>query len=106
MSDQWNPWKMTILGLLLMGATSLVTTLVLGYRSENTSHAGTGIYSSSSSSRKFLTTNPIDVNACNAYAEQRAMGSAAGRVQGVDETRSHNDAYQTAYRTCMRQKGY
>jgi len=104
MSDQnWNSWKVTTLALLLMGATSLVTTLVVGYRSENSSHAGTAY--SGSSARKVLATNPVDVSACHAYAEQR-LGHGEPFMQGINETRSHDGEYQAAYLACMRRKGY
>ena len=147
----WNPWKMTTLGLLLVGATALVTTLVLGYRSdqEETKHPRTATYSGSPV-RKVSTPSQMDVDACNAYAEQRSsgkgqelvkdigvgglvgagvgaaggaiadggkgagkgaaigglVGATAGTLYGLNENKTHDGEYQTAYRSCMRQKGY
>jgi hypothetical protein len=84
----WNPWKMTTFGFLLVGATALVTTLVMGYRDYHedvkptraTSHSTALVQKASVPSR-------IDVEACHAYAQQRAGD-------------------EDAYRICMRQKGY
>lgn len=79
-----NPWRMTTLGLLLVGATALVTTLVLGYRSdqENTRQTRIATYSGSSV-RKVSTPSQIDVDSCNAYAEQRSSGKSQELVKDI-----------------------
>ncbi len=66
----WNPWKMTTIGLLLVGATVLVTALVMGYRSDP--ERGKTPMHSGTSMRKVSMPSQIDVDACNAYAQQRA----------------------------------
>ena len=147
----WNPWKMITLSLLLVGATALVTTLVMGYRNDSESgkppqvstHSGTSM-------RKVSMPSQIDVDACNAYAQQRAgdkgmevvkdaavgglvgagvgaaggaiagggkgagkgagvgglVGATAATLYGLNENKEHDAGYQTAYRSCMHQKGY
>ena len=133
MSDaDWNPLKMTTFGLLLVGATALVTTLVMGYRADSEDVKRTGATSrANASSRKASVPTPIDVEACQAYAQQRTgdkttdrvkevaiggvvgagAGAAGGPVadggSGAGKGAARHDAqYQAAYRSCMRQKGY
>ena len=80
----WTPWKMTTFGFLLVGATALVATLVMGYRddredveqSKATSRANT-------STRKALVPSQIDVEACQAYAQQRAEDKTMSVVKDV-----------------------
>ncbi len=87
----WNPWKMTTFGLLLVGATALVTTLVVGYRDDHVDVKQTRAASHTNASpRKASVPSQIDVEACQAYAQQR----------------SGDKTNQAAYRSCMRQKGY
>ncbi len=81
----WNPWKMTTFGLLLVGATALVTTLVMGYRADRVDVKQTRAAShANASARTVPVPSPIDVEACQAYAQQD----------------------QAAYRSCMHHKGY
>lgn len=89
----WNPWRMMALGLLLVGATVLVMTLVMGYRGAQweLTPSQPPMYSNAPARAGSVPTR-MDVDACNAYARQQ---SATGDAQ-----------YQTAYRVCMRQKGY
>ena len=90
----WNPWRMMALGLLLVGATVLVTTLVMGYRgaqweltpSQPPMH-------SNAPARVVSVPSQMDVEACNAYARQRTGKSI-----------TDGSEYQAAYRSCMRQK--
>src|SRR3989442_5105834 len=68
----WNPWKMTTFGLLLVGATALVTTLVMGYRDDHEDVNQTGATSRANALvRKTSVPSQIDVEACQAYAQQR-----------------------------------
>jgi hypothetical protein len=91
----WHPWKMTTAGLLLVGATVLVTTLVMGYRNNpQEAPMPRATIHSSGSVLKASVPSQIDVDTCNAYAQQRA-----GAVGGETE-------YRAAYRSCMRQKGH
>ncbi len=85
----WHPWKwkMATVGLLLVGTAVLVTTLVMGYRN-NTQEVPMPRATTHSS-----VPNQIDVDVCNAYAQQRS--GAVGDTE-----------YQAAYRSCMRQKGH
>ncbi len=133
MSDaDWNPLKMTTFGLLLVGATALVTTLVMGYRADSEDVKRTGATSrANASSRKASVPTPIDVEACQAYAQQRtgdktmdmardvaiggAVGAGSGAAGGATAdggsgagkgAARHDAQYQAAYRSCMRQKGY
>src|SRR5438445_1221275 len=65
----WNPWKMTTFGLLLVGATALVTTLVMGYRDDREDVNQTGATSRANALvRKTSVPSQIDVEACQAYA--------------------------------------
>ncbi|MBI3809291.1 MAG: hypothetical protein HY284_02380 [Nitrospirae bacterium] len=89
----WNPWRMMALGLLLVGATVLVTTLVMGYRGvpwERT--PSQSLMHSNAPVRAVSVPNRIDVDACNTYARQKSGASDAKR--------------QAIYRSCMHQKGY
>ena len=71
--NNWNPWKVTTISLLLVGATVLVTTLVMGNRNDPergkppmaSTHSGVSM-------RKVSMPSQIDVDACNAYAQERA----------------------------------
>ena len=92
----WNPWRMMALGLLLVGATVLVTTLVMGYRGvpwERT--PSQSLMHSNTPGRAVSVPNRIDVGECNAYARQRTGRSIADGSE-----------YESAYRFCMHQKGY
>src|SRR3989442_13594033 len=128
----WKPWKITTFGLLLVGATALVTTLVMGYRADRedvkqskaTSRANAPV-------RKTSVPSQIEVEACQAYAQQRtgdktmdmakdvAMGGVVGAGAGAageaiaDGSSGagkgavrHDAQYQAVYRSCLRQKGY
>jgi hypothetical protein len=129
----WNPLKMTTFGLLLVGATALVMTLVMGYRADREDDKQTGATSRANAPvRKTLVPSQIeDVEACQAYAQQRTgdktmdkvkddaiggvvgagTGAAGGAIadggSGAGKGAVRYDAqYQAAYRSCMRQKGY
>lgn len=103
----WNPWKMTIFGLLLAGATALVTTLVMGYRADRENVKQTGAASrANASARKASVQSQIDVEACQASAQQRTEDKTIGTLYGLNNTTRHDAQYQAAYRSCMRQKGY
>lgn len=92
----WNPWRMMALGLLLVGATVLVMTLVMGFQGvpwELTS--GQSLMRSNVPARAVSVPNRIDVGECNAYARQRSGRSLADGFE-----------YESAYGFCMHQKGY
>src|SRR3989475_9568343 len=117
----WKPWKMTTFGLLLVGATALVTTLVMGYRADRedvkqskaTSRANAPV-------RKTSVPSQIEVEACQAYAQQRTgdktmdmakdvaiggpVGATAGDPHGPEETKRHDAEKQAAPRFFLRQK--
>src|SRR5881397_2698679 len=68
----WNAWKMTTFGLLLVGATALVTTLVMSYRADHDDLKQTGAVSRANvSARKASVPSQLEVAACRAYAQQR-----------------------------------
>lgn len=128
----WNAWKMTTFGLLLVGATALVTTLVMSYRADHDDLKQTGAASrANASARKASVPSQLEVAACRAYAQQRTedktmpvskdvasggagdagVGAAGGAIAGggIDagkEAAGHDAQYLGAYRSCMRQKGY
>jgi len=103
----WDPWKMTISGLLLAGTTALVTTLVMGYRADRENVEQTGAASrANASARKASVQSQIDVGACQAAAQQRAEDKTVGTLDGLHNTTRRDAQYQAAYRSCMRQKGY
>ena len=128
----WNAWKMTTFGLLLVGATALVTTLVMTYRAEHDDLKQTGAAShANASARKASAPSQLEVAACQAYAQQRTedktmavskdiasgdpsdagVGAAGGAIAGggIDAGRgaaAHDAQYLAAYRSCIRQKGY
>ena len=92
----WNQWKMTTLGLLFVGATALMTTLMLGHGGDQ--QAARPIRSmmhSNVSAGKVSMPSQSDVEACNAYARREAAAGVAGGAR-----------YEAAYRSCMRQRGY
>jgi len=116
----WNPWKMTTFGL------------VMGYRDDREDVNQTGATSRVNALvRKTSVPSQIDVEACQAYAQQRTgdktmdmakdvavggvvgagTGAAGGAIadggSGAGKGAARHDAqYQAAYRSCMRQKGY
>ena len=119
----WKPWKMTTFGLLLVGATALVTTLVMGYRADRENDKQSRAASRVNASvRKTSVPSQIEVEACQAYAQQRTgdkttdrvkevaiggvVGATAGTSYNLNDTTRHDAQYQTAYRSCLRQKGY
>jgi len=119
----WKPWKMTTFGLLLVGATALVTTLVMGYRAERQDDKQSRATSRANAPvRKTSVPSQIEVEACQAYAQQRTgdktmdmakdvaiggpVGATAGTLSGLNDTKRHDAQYQAAYRSCLRQKGY
>jgi hypothetical protein len=119
----WKPWKMTTFGLLLVGATALVTTLVMGYRADREDvKQSRGASRANAPVRKTSVPSQIEVEACQAYAQQRTgdktmdiakdvaigdpVGAMAGTLSGLNDTKRHDAKYQSAYRSCLRQKGY
>jgi hypothetical protein len=121
----WNAWKMMTFGLLLVGATALVTTLVMSYRADHDDVKQTG----AASPRKASVPSQLEVAACRAYAQQRTedkamavskdvaisgagdagVNTAEGAITGGGIGAGKGAAgsqYQAAYRSCMRQKGY
>src|SRR2546428_13746732 len=63
---------MTTFGLLLVGATALVTTLVMSYRADHDDLKQTGTASrANASARKASVPSQLEVAACRAYAQQR-----------------------------------
>ena len=119
----WKPWKMTTFGLLLVGATALVTTLVMGYRADREDDKQSRAAPRANASvRKTSVPSQIEVEACQAYAQQRTgdktmdmakdvaiggpVGATAGTLSGLNDTKRHDAQYQAAYRSCLRQKGY
>lgn len=81
----WNPWKMTTVGLVLVGATALVTTLVVGYRGDQAGSrpARSVTYSGATQGQKVSMPRQIDVDSCNADADQRASGRGMEVVKDV-----------------------
>lgn len=69
----WNSWRMMAVGLLLVGATVLVTTLVGGYRGDPASSQPPGSASySSTTGQKVSLPRQIDME-CKAYADSSCM---------------------------------
>src|SRR6266571_5348914 len=117
---------MTTFGLLLVGATALVTTLVMSYRADHDDVKQTGASShANASARKASVPSQLEVAACQAYAQQRAenktmvvskdvasggagdagVGAAGGAIAGVDidagkGAAGHDAQYLGAYRSC------
>lgn len=80
----WNPWKMTTVGLLLVGTTALVTTLVVGYRGDQAGvQPPRSVTYSATTGQKVSMPRQIDVDSCNAYAGQRAGGRGMEVVKDV-----------------------
>ena len=119
----WTPWKMTTFGLLLVGATALVTTLVMGYWADREDAKQTRAASrANASAQKASVPRQVGVEACQAYAQQRTedktmmaagrdveivgvTGAMAGTRYGLNETKRHDAQYQAAFHSCLRQKG-
>ena len=119
----WTPWKMTTFGFLLVGATALVTTLIMGFWADREDAKQSRAASrANASARKALVPSQVDGEACQAYAQRRtedkrmdadkevAVGGVAGAITGtryvLNGTRRHDAQYQAAFHSCMRQKGY
>jgi hypothetical protein len=128
----WNPWKMTTFSLLLVGATALVTTLVMGYRADREDVKQNRAASRANASvRKTSLPSQIDVEKCQAYALRRTgdrttdmvkdgaiggvVGAGAGAAGGAvadggsgggEGAARHDAQYQASYCSCMRQNGY
>ena len=128
----WNAWKMTTFSLLLVGATVLVTTLVMGYRADRDDVKQTGAaLRANGSARKASVPSQLEVAACRAYAQRgtedktmavskdvasggvvgAGVGAPGGAIadggSGAGKGAARHDAQaQAAYRSCMRQKGY
>src|SRR2546428_7039950 len=126
----WNPWKMTTFGLLLVGATALVTTLVMGYRDDREDVNQNGATSRANALvRKTLVPSQVDVETCQAYAQQRTgdktmdmakdvavggvVGARTGAVGGANAdggsgagkgAAPHDAPYQAVYPASMHQK--
>src|SRR5207253_10508915 len=120
---------MTTFRLLLVGATALVTTLVMSYRADHDDVKQTGAAShANASARKASVPSRPAVAACRGYAQQRTEdktmavskdvasgdasgagpGAAGGAIAGggIDArtgAAGHDAQYQAAYRSCMRQ---
>jgi hypothetical protein len=78
----WNPWKMATFSLLLVGATALVTTLVMGYRADREDVKQNRAASRANTSmRKTSLPSQIDVEKCQAYALQRTGDKTADMVK-------------------------
>ena len=118
----WTPWKMTTFGLLLVGATALVTTLVMGYWADREDAKQTRAASRANGpARKPSVSRQVGVEACQAYAHQRTedktmaagrevaivgiAGAATGNRYGLNETKRHDAQSQAAFHSCMRRKG-
>jgi hypothetical protein len=118
----WTPWKMTTFGLLLVGATALVTTLVMGFWADREDAKQTRAASrANGSARKASGPRYVGVEACQAYAQQRTedktmasggevaivgvAGAMTGTRYGLIETKRHDAQYQDAFYSCMRPKG-
>src|SRR2546427_3761095 len=103
---------MTTFGLLLVGATALVTTLVMSYRADHDDLKQTGAASrANASARKASVPSQLEVAACRAYAQQRTedktmpvskdvasggardagLGAEGGGIAGAGEHRGDDD---------------
>ena len=118
----WTPGKMTTFGLLLVGATALVTTLIMGYWADREDAKQTRAASrADGSARKPSVPRQVGVEACQAFAHQRTedktmaagrevaivgiAGAATGNRYGLNETKRHDAQSQAAFHSCMRRKG-
>jgi hypothetical protein len=133
MSESWNPWKMTAIGMALVIVTALITGLVVaGWNSADRS-ASAPRAGSSGARQVAATPTAADVEACNRYAHSQVgdkttevvkdaliggknagkgagvgglVGATAGTLYGLNEAKSHDGRYVEAYRACMRGRGF
>ena len=74
--SDWNPWKMTTIGLALVIATALVTGLVVASWNSTNSKPGSGTSLRGSIRKAAVTPTASDIDACNQYARAQAGSTA------------------------------
>lgn len=130
--DTWNPWKMTVVGMMLVVTIAVVTGLVVANwapreESRVTASAGSAPRVDRSPSDP---PSRADTEACNQFAKAQAgdkaievvkdggagagrgaaiggiVGATAGTLYGLSETKKNDARYVEAYRACMKGRGF
>ncbi|MGH7263029.1 MAG: hypothetical protein ACREH7_03805 [Candidatus Rokuibacteriota bacterium] len=116
-----DPWKATMIALMLMFGTMLVSALVMANWAAN-DKPGVPRAVSGKGARPAATPTAADIEICNARAKTQvgsaptellkdaviggAVGATAGTLYGLNEANKSDVRYQEAYRQCMRGRGY
>lgn len=118
---EYDPWKSTMIALLLVFALMLVSALMManwvGKDQATVRRTVTG-----RGTRPAVIPRAADIQACNAQAKTQvgsatteavkdaaiggAIGAPAGTLYGLNEANKNDVRYQEAYRQCMRGRGY
>ena len=130
--DTWNPWKMTLVGMLLVVAIGVVTGLVVAGWAPREERRASGpmALTARGEHAAFQTPSAQDTDACNQFAKAQAgekaievvkdggqgaskgaaigdmVGAAAGTLYGMNETKRNDARYVEAYRACMKGRGF
>ena len=116
-----DPWKSTMVALLLVFAMMLVSALLMA-NWVGKDQAAVRRTVSGRGARPAVIPAAADIQACNAHAKTQvgsappevvtdatiggAVGAPAGSLYGLNEANKYDVRYQKAYRQCMRGRGY
>lgn len=115
-----DPWKATMITLMLLFATMLVSALVMANWAGSGKPGVPGTISGKGARPAAIPT-AADIEICNARAKTQVGsaptealkgaaigggGATAGTLYGLNEASKNDVRYQEAYRQCMRGRGY
>ena len=116
--NNWNPWKLTAIGMALVLTTALVTGLVVANWS-GTEPPRKATTAPAALARPVVASampTQAAVDACNRHAAAQApqrdktlevvKDAAIGALYGLNDNRKHDERYRAAYTSCMRSRGY
>jgi hypothetical protein len=129
--DTWNPWKMTVVGMMLVITTAVVTGLVVASWAPEEEHGMVETVVAARADRAAAVfPSRAETDACNQYAKAQAgdkaievvkdggqgpgkgalnggmVGPTAGTLHGVSESKKGDARYVEAYRACMKGRGF
>jgi hypothetical protein len=127
--DTWNPWRMTVVGTLLVIAIAVVSGLVVASWAPREESRMVGAALTGERAPSELPSG-ADTDACNQYAKAQAgdkalevvknggpgagkaagkgvmVGPTAGTLHGLNEAKKNDARYVEAYRACMKGRGF
>ncbi|HKZ05763.1 MAG TPA: hypothetical protein VJU81_09870 [Methylomirabilota bacterium] len=130
--DTWNPWKMTVVGMLLVVAIAVVSGFVVASWAprEESQMMGAAVTAPRAERGPSELPSGADTDACNQYAKAQAgdkalevvknggpgagkaagkgvmVGPTAGTLHGLNEAKKNDARYVEAYRACMKGRGF